>query len=241
VDELTAQRLIALNRAFYQSAGASFDRTRQSAWPGWRRLLPHLPPPRPLTVLDAGCGNGRLARFLVEADIAPVRYTGVDFSPELLGAARDTLREQPTVLYTLVEADFLTDPAALPANSFDFVALFGVLHHTPGAQRRTALIRALADRVAPGGLLAFTAWRFGHQARFREHIVPSPPDLALEPGDTLLDWRADGEQAVRYCHALDDAELDALVEASQLTLLDAYRDDGHSGDLNDYRLLRKDG
>ncbi|MFN8378434.1 MAG: class I SAM-dependent methyltransferase [Anaerolineae bacterium] len=238
MDEAVAQRLIALNRAFYQTAGEGFDRTRQSAWPGWRQLWPHLPTRRPLRVLDVGCGNARLARFLSREGMT-LHYTGVDFSATLLTAADEALRTLSGVEWSLVEADFMTDAQVLPRNPFDLLALFGVLHHTPGEARREALIRALAERVTPGGILAFSAWRFDEQARFFAHTLPAPPDMALEPGDALLDWRAEGVRAVRYCHAVDDAELDQLVQISGLMLIDAYRADGHSGDLNVYRILRR--
>ena len=107
---------------------------------------------------------------------------------------------------------------------FDLVALFGVLHHIPGADRRLALLRSLGERVAPGGLLVFTEWRFLDVANLRERIVPWEPSLQVEAGDYLLDWRR-GERALRYCHAVDDAEHARLVEAAGLRDVEEFRAD----------------
>jgi SAM-dependent methyltransferase len=237
MDDAKAQRLNDLNRRFYQTAAAEFDRSRGSGWPGWTRLLQWLPMERPLRVLDAGCGNGRLALFLNDVGVA-LDYTGVDSSPALLEAAKRALHGLPTVNATWVEADFILNFGVLAAGPFDFVGLFGVLHHVPGAQRRSDLIAALAQRTAPGGVMAVAAWRFLEHERFRQRIVPAPADLALEHHDYLLDWRAGPTPALRYCHYTDDTELDSLTRASGLTLIDAFRADGDTGDLNAYRVLR---
>jgi hypothetical protein len=124
--------------------------------------------------------------------------------------------------------------------------LFGVLHHIPGGERRRNLLRTLAQCVAPGGLLAFTCWRFYEYPRFRERIVPWQDELALavEPHDYLLDWRQgntdDTNNApLRYCHYIDNAEHAQLVDATGLVEIDTYRADGFTGDVNCYSLLQK--
>ena len=56
------QRLLMLNQQFYGACAAAFARSRGAGQTGLLRTLPYLPPtPR---VLDIGCGNGRLARWL---------------------------------------------------------------------------------------------------------------------------------------------------------------------------------
>lgn len=234
MNDETAQRLNAINRAFYASVADEFDTTRGAPWPGWKRLLPLLRPP--LTVLDVGCGNGRLGAFLAKHFGADVYYHGIDSNPALLQHARETLRDANA---TFAVRDIVEDSSIQPpdANTYDVVALFGVLHHVPGAARRLALIRQLAGYVAPRGLLTFTCWRFIEYERFRERIVPMPADLDAEPNDYLLDWRR-GTNALRYCHYVDDAELAQLAAASGLEPLLQYRADGHSGDMNLYVVLR---
>lgn len=235
--QATIERLIAINRAFYERTAADFDQTRGQPWPGWERLLAHLPDTAgdPLRVLDVGCGNGRLALFLA-ANGAPLRYHGIDSSPALLQRALESLAGLPGVTVTLEVRDALLD--APPADTYDLVAAFGVLHHVPGFDFRQQWLRALAGCVAPGGRLAFAAWRFYEYERFQQRIVPWPPELAaqVERHDYLLDWRR-GVQALRYCHYVDDAEHDDLERACGLDALESYRADGFTGAVNRYSIL----
>jgi 2-polyprenyl-3-methyl-5-hydroxy-6-metoxy-1,4-benzoquinol methylase len=241
MDTTIIQRLNTINRLFYEVTADEFDATRGQAWAGWRGLLPYLEvdearPVSALRVLDVGCGNGRFGVFLAQHVRRDIAYHGIDSSAALLDHARVALTGVPSLEFTLEQRDIVENPP--DSGSYDLVALFGVLHHIPGAHNRLDLLRTLAARVAPGGLLMFACWRFAEYARFRERIVPFPDDLRgeVEPGDYLLDWRR-GETAIRYCHHVDDAEHAALVAASGMQELTTYRADGHTGDVNRYSLL----
>lgn len=239
MDAETIARLNEINREFYARVAADFDATRQSVWPGWARVLAHLPGKRPLAVLDAGCGNGRFGVFLAENLTGAIRYHGVDNNAALLERARVSLAGHAQITPTLTAADIVMQ--AVPSGAYDGIALFGVIHHIPGADRRRALLCDLAARLNPGGLLAFAAWRFLDVARFRDRVVAWPDDLRdqVEAGDVLLDWRR-GETALRYCHFVDDEEHAALIAATGLAVVDDYRADGASGDLNRYSVLRRE-
>lgn len=228
MDEATVQYLNALNREFYRITANEFDATRGQPWPGWERLLPLLP--SPLSVLDVGCGNGRFGVFLSQ-HVEVLAYHGIDNNAVLLAHARQNL---PVGVFW--EMDIVEQPPQTGA--YDLVALFGVMHHVPGAQRRQQLLRQLAERVAPGGLLAFACWRFYEFERFRQRIVPWPDTVQVEAHDYLLDWRR-GERALRYCHYVDDDEHAALVEASGLEEIATYRADGFSGTVNRYSILKR--
>ena len=180
-----------------------------------------------------GCGTGRFGLFLREQLGPGVAYHGMDNNPTLLHQARAALPDASFEARDIIEA-------GPPDGPYNLVALFGVMHHIPGAATRRDLLRALAERVAPGGLLAFACWRFHDFERFRTRIVPWPADLAtrVEPGDYLLDWR-DGARALRYCHHVDDAEHAALAACTGLTTIADYRADGFGGALNRYCLQRR--
>lgn len=236
-------RLNAINREFYRVTATEFDQTRLVAWAGWEALLPYLRVlPQPVRVLDVGCGNGRFGVFLGEQNV-PCIYHGTDNNPALLALAHTALQAYPHITATLTERDSILQPLTDVQDNherYDFVGVFGVLHHVPGVVHRLDFVRALAGRVAEGGTLALAMWRFYEFARFQERIVAWDDDLAplVEKNDFLLDWRR-GERALRYCHYIDDAEQNTLIHATGLNLLKSYRADGYNNAVNSYVVLQK--
>lgn len=241
----TVLALNALNQAFYAAIAPEWSESRRHAWPGFERVWALaracVPSPRALRVLDVGAGDGRFAAFLEAQRPAaePYAYLGIDASERLLDHARqrglgDRVRFEC--------ADFLRDERALPRERFELVALFGVLHHVPGFERRRQLLADLAQRIAPGGVLAITFWRLDRDPRFEKRVrsftdynrhAAEPIDEAdLEPGDTLLAW---GDQsALRYCHFPDARETEALIAATGLPVVDRFEADGRGDALNEY-------
>jgi SAM-dependent methyltransferase len=190
-------------------------------------------------VLDVGCGNARFGRFLAKHLGRAVTYHGIDSSPALLARATEDLSGLPGLVFRLEERDIVEAPP--DTGQYSLVTAFGLLHHIPGFQERRELVRALAERVAPGGVLAFTGWCFYEYERFRARIVDWPPDLTPERHDYLLDWRRGhaANTALRYCHYIDDAEHADLLAASGLVQIATFRADGHTGDINRYGVLRR--
>jgi tRNA (uracil-5-)-methyltransferase TRM9 len=253
MDASTRSQLLALCEDFYTAQAMAFDASRgHHAWPGWKRLLESLTEmDRPLRVLDIGCGNARLARFLGDSGI-DLDYTGVDANTALLESARDRLPAGLRERCRLTRHDFLVSEAPgtdLPAGPFDLVALMGVLHHVPGRDWRVALLRAAAQRVAPGGLLALATWQFADRERFARHRIDwsslgpvrgRPIDeTCLEAGDHLLRFGGDADAPPRFCHQVDDAEFESWPSALGLEPLASFRADGAEGNLNRYWILKR--
>ncbi len=244
MNDETVYALNTINRQFYAACAADFDVTRAGAWKGWIMLLPYLNVPADaMRVLDVGCGNGRLGAFLIKRLPVPVVYHGIDFSEGLLDAAQRALEKYPSAQVTLEARDVIEQSQFSDLARFDLICAFGLLHHVPGAERRAALIQALADHVHPGGMLVWTEWRFHEYERFRERVIATPGDLDMEHGDFLLDWGGSAgmppDVARRYCHHIDDAESERLIRVSGLELVTTYRADGHTRDCNRYVVLRR--
>jgi tRNA (uracil-5-)-methyltransferase TRM9 len=234
------QQLNEINREFYRVTTDAFDQTRSHPWEGWRKLLVYLPPMQDgFRVLDIGCGNGRFGVFLAEQ--YPQRtllYHGIDSSAELLERAQIALdKYRPRLIVNLEQRDILETGLPTVVSQYDLVVLFGVLHHIPGFVQRQAFIRELGKQVKPGGILAFTVWRFYEFERFRSRIVPWPPQLAeqVETHDYLLDWRR-SERALRYCHYVDTNELEMIIESSRKQAVARFTADGKD-EFNRYIIL----
>lgn len=231
----TINRLNAINRHFYQVTATEFDATRGRAWAGWEHLTRYLS--APLSVMDVGCGNGRLGVFLAEQLKGAIDYHGLDNNTELLRFAEQSLATYPQLTVTVTEHDVITQ--TLPEAQADFVGLFGVLHHVPGYDNRHQFVKMLADRVASGGILAMAGWRFYEYDRFKKRLTEWDESYEVEKHDYLLDWRR-GDRALRYCHYVDDEELMSLVEATGMRLLTQYRADGSDNRMNVYVVLKKE-
>ena len=97
----------------------------------------------PASVLDAGCGTGRVAIELARRGIAVV---GVDVDPEMLASARAKAPELDWRLGDLATVELVPD-------AFDVVVLAGnvMIFVEPG--REGDVVANLAPALAPGGAL----------------------------------------------------------------------------------------
>jgi 2-polyprenyl-3-methyl-5-hydroxy-6-metoxy-1,4-benzoquinol methylase len=224
VEPQIIDQLLRLNSAFYEHFGDAFAQTRGVQQPGLQRLVLNLPAIGSL--LDVGCGNGRLAHVFDQAGLS-LTYLGVDASESLLVAARAQLSRLQHVHASFLHAD-VTRPGwewALSQRSFPGIALLAVLHHVPSWQLRRSLLVTLRGLLADDGVLAVSTWQFLSSERLRRKIVSwSAIGLepnAVEPSDYLLDWRRGGH-GLRYCRAIDQAELTNLAAETGFRLRTAF-------------------
>ncbi len=245
MDSSTIDRLRALNNQFYADNAQSFSASRNSPWPGWKRVLAHIGKRPALDVLDIACGNLRFERYLAdELDEAGASFTCVDSCPELVQAGLACEYVNADVVQML--DDSLPFAEVLVQKRFDLAVSFGFMHHVPGARLRERLLDEMAETVKPGGLMAVSLWRFATLEKLAKKAEQSTLEacqelgLELDEGDYLLGWN-DKPNVYRYCHSFSDEEIEGLENhiASRAECIDRYEADGRNNALNGYLVFRK--
>ena len=179
---------------------------------------------RPLegkTALDVGCGAGLLAEPLARLGAA---VTAIDAAPELIVAAREHSGRQG------LEIDYRAAAVEMVEGRYDLVTSLEVIEHVADPQ---AFLRALAARLAPGGLMILstpnaTAWSklltitlaegFGAIPKgthdFDKFISPDRMRVLLaEVGLECRDVEGIAWSPMRGLHISEDLRLNYLVAA----------------------------
>jgi SAM-dependent methyltransferase len=112
---------------------------------------------RPLTLLDVGCGTGRLGRRLYDRGFSVL---GVDVNLDAVRAAQKLAvpADAPGRRLRFEEADFASDESPrLDGGPFDVVVCQLVFSIIGDARQRTNLLRHVRKQLRPGGWLYLSA------------------------------------------------------------------------------------
>jgi SAM-dependent methyltransferase len=141
-------------------------------------LAPLLSSDRTAQVLDIGCGNGAIHRYLRR--IAPsLRITGVDVAATVVEEAR---RLQPENSYDAYDGERLPyEPGA-----FDAAYAIAVMHHVPPTQWRSFL-KEMCRVVRPGGtVIVFEHNPLNPLVRWIVKTCPFDRNAILLPSSRLV-------------------------------------------------------
>lgn len=167
--------------------------------------------PRRGRVLEVGCGHGLFSTLLaVESPSREV--VGTDVDGDKIQAAQRVAARSGRHLHFLA-----SPPGELPEGAWDAIAIVDVLYLIDAAGEES-LLRNLATRLAPGGVLVVKEmahqprWKF-RVARLQERIsvqvlgITEGEELTFVPPDQLAHWMEDAGLVVeqrrldrRYLH-----------------------------------------
>jgi SAM-dependent methyltransferase len=128
-------------------------------------------------VLDAGCGRGDLARFLLDGGFAFASYVGIDAIPAVVAQAEGRALPRST----FQEGDLLVEPGLLAASAPDVVCISGTLN-TMTVEQALALLDAGWRATREALLFNFLSDRAGRRAPAQGRQIRRLPTLRL------LEW-----------------------------------------------------
>lgn len=187
----------------YNKIAKLFSQTRKFQWKEFSLFKPYLS--KGITVLDMGCGNGRLIPFI---DPYLGHYTGIDFSTGLLTCAQKLHPEK-----TFVQSDM-----AIYTHDSCVDAIFSIaaFHHLPTVKQRVTCLQHWSDQIKPNRVICLTTWNL-YQKKYLKHYLESYLCgwfRGRSPRGTMIPWKnKDGQQlADRYYYSFIRSDFDALAE-----------------------------
>lgn len=145
----------------YDKFSADFSDTRQHEWPEFNILKPLLK--KYDRLLDLGCGNGRLRRFIDKNLLPDGNYFGFDISQGLLDIAR---RDHPQDHF--FRGSF-AEKLPFGADNFEIIASVAAFHHLLNKKDQKACLAELHRILKPGGTLFLTTWKIPRK-NFKENL-----------------------------------------------------------------------
>lgn len=233
MNEAVVDQLLALNREFYRQFAQPFVETRATPQQGFFKLLDYLPRAEG-HLLDVGCGDGRFGRFALAHQLAG-QYTGLDFSSDMLQAARQIMETAE-----FYERD-MSQPNCLEGlGQFQLISCLAAMQHIPDWKNRLRLLQEMAAHLSEDGRIILSNWQFLDSERQRRKITDwgriGLTEDEVDNNDYLLTWKRGGT-GYRYVCFIDELETERLAETAGLRCLNQFRSDGREGDLNLYSIL----
>ncbi len=143
----------------YNEIGVNFSASRGYIWPDLKPFLAEVKSSS--TVLDVGCGNGRLLLGLPEK----VKYTGIDFSTTLLEKA---IENHPSARF--IETDITTPDVWKDLPQFDFIFCIAVIHHLDNRRNQLFVLKQIKKHLKPNGKCLITAWNLWQPKLLKHHL-----------------------------------------------------------------------
>ncbi len=162
-------------------------------------ILTHLARP-PRNYLDVGCGNGRFLDLMAERGLPPERLYGLELDQPTV----DRLKARGYQAF----CERVEECQDIPAGSIDLATMFHVIEHV---DRPDAVIRHLADWLAPGGVLALET-----------------PNLNSWDARLFRDHYWGGYHIPRHWHLFTPDTLAKLLTAAGLDVVTVEYQTGHS-------------
>ncbi len=143
----------------YNQISTNFSASRNYIWPDLKPFLEDVP--EKASVLDLGCGNGRLLLGLPPK----IDYLGIDQSDSLLEKAKEL---HPG--YKFLEGDITDKSIWEKLPHYDYIFCVAIIHHLPSYHQHLFLLKQIEKHLKPNGKVLVTAWNLWQPKLLKHHL-----------------------------------------------------------------------
>ena len=214
--ESVTKELLNIVKRNYQDIALEFDATRKKEiWPEIRDFANRTKDGE--SILDLGCGNGRLIEAFKDKDI---KYLGVDNSRELIELAKKNYPSREFI------KDDILDLKKVPNNKFDSIFCLAVLQHIPSRKLRVGALELMSSKLKKDGEIIISNWNLWSQKKYRAMLLKNywlkligKNDLGYN--DLVFPWKNVNCQKAsdRYYHAFTKNELKKIARLAKLKIV----------------------
>ncbi|MCF7917636.1 class I SAM-dependent methyltransferase [Candidatus Gracilibacteria bacterium] len=188
----------------YDQFAKDFSRTRQGDWPEFDLIFPHLH--KGDRILDLGCGNGRLRKFLSSDIIPQGQYFGLDISEELLRFARTEFPKDH-----FFRGDF-AKKLPFGTDNFNMVISIAAFHHLLSQADQLSFLGECHRILRSGGILFLTTWKLPRKYFWSNFLAGRWKNWIIPFGV---------EKHFRTYRKVSDSELRKLLKKSKFKVISA--------------------
>ncbi len=191
----------------YNKIATQFSASRSYIWPDLKPFLGNVP--ENASVLDLGCGNGRLLLGLPKN----IKYLGVDQSDSLLQMAKELHPNN-----NFAEGNITEENAWNNLPKFDYIFCIAVIHHLQDHKEHLFLLKQIKKHLKPNGKVLITAWNLWQPKILKHHFSTQSIGLKLKTLN-LRTLHIPFQNTPRFHFAHTKPYLERLVRESGMTLI----------------------
>ncbi|MFA6422514.1 MAG: class I SAM-dependent methyltransferase [Candidatus Buchananbacteria bacterium] len=201
-------RILIETKQIYDKIAPSFAITRDKWWQAFGNFQKYVKDRG--SVLDLGCGNGRMAKLFENTGIS---YLGIDNSQELIKIGKERFKDHKNISFEVGDVVDLH----LADNSCDLILMIAALHHIPTKELRLKILADIYKAMKNDSVLVlynWNLWQWGYRKKYWPRLLDYK--FKIKNGvwslkDAFIPWKLIGNTNQRYVHSFALGELKKLL------------------------------
>ena len=211
----------------YNSFAGEFSETRQRKWQEFDDLAREsYENNSDINILDIGCGNGRLRKFLAEREFSG-KYFARDVAENFLDHAKKNLQEYSSDTLHFSQGGFLEVENDFETETFDEVWAIASFHHLSQHKDRKKALHNIQKILKPEGEIVLTVWNLWEQKKYipqkKEAFVRSIWNPLFSARDFLIPWGV--QKTPRYYYSFSENYLRELLAEAGFEIQNIFYSD----------------